>query len=94
MSSAAMGPTLTALLLGGVGGSDAFRTLWQDGPRLLSTGVPRLLSQHSGPAATLGVSVLVGLSYRWVRKIARVVMEVVLAGVVLGALTHFGVLRW
>lgn len=70
------------------------RTLWQDGPRVLSTGIPRLLAQHSGPAATLGVSVLVGLSYRWARKIARVFMEVVLAGVVLGALTHFGVLRW
>lgn len=73
---------------------DVLRQLLHDGPRAISTGLPRLLAQHSGPAATVGASVLVALSYRWARKIARVVMEVALCGVVLGALTHFGVLRW
>ncbi|MFO0667094.1 MAG: hypothetical protein U0174_24290 [Polyangiaceae bacterium] len=75
-------------------GLDVIRLLWQDGPRLLGNQVPRMLSLHSGPVATLGASVLVALSYRWARKIARVLMEVVLCGAVLGALTHFGVLRW
>lgn len=78
----------------GPGALDFVRQIWQDGPRALSSGLPRLLNQHSGPAATLGASLAVALSYRWARKIARVVAEVALCGAVLGALTHFGVLHW
>ena len=86
--------SVPTLLGSGVGVFDLVRQLWEDGPRLVSAGLPRILAQHSGPAATLGASVAVALSYRWARKIARVFMEVALCGAVLGALTHFGVLHW